>query len=189
MYTLGMDDRDILVHACCGPCSSASIERMLSDGWKPTLFFSNSNIFPQEEADRRYEALLIVAQAYKLPVIRELWDHGPWLEAVSGLEGEKEGGKRCEACFAYNLNEASRKAEELGFEHFCTTLTVSRFKNSKVIFRLGEQFPRFEKLDFKKKGGFDRSLVLSRELGLYRQRYCGCEFSLPSSQVSLNLRF
>lgn len=189
MYTLGMDDRDILVHACCGPCSSASIERMLSDGWKPTLFFSNSNIFPQEEADRRYEALLIVAQAYELPVIRELWDHGPWLEAVSGLEGEKEGGKRCEACFAYNLNEASRKAEELGFEHFCTTLTVSRFKNSKVIFRLGEQFPRFEKLDFKKKGGFDRSLVLSRELVLYRQRYCGCEFSLPSSQVSLNLRF
>ena len=181
MYTLGMDDRDILVHACCGPCSSASIERMLSDGWKPTLFFSNSNIFPQEEADLRYEALLIVAQAYELPVIRELWDHGPWLEAVSGLEGEKEGGKRCEACFAYNLNEASRKAEELGFEHFCTTLTVSRFKNSKVIFRLGEQFPRFEKLDFKKKGGFDRSLVLSRELGLYRQHYCGCEFSLPSS--------
>jgi predicted adenine nucleotide alpha hydrolase (AANH) superfamily ATPase len=154
---------------------------MLADGLHPTLFFSNSNIFPQEEAELRYEALLVVAKAYSLPVIREEWDHDSWLEAVSGLEGEREGGKRCEACFAYNLREASLKAEELGFSHFCTTLTVSRFKNSKTIFRVGEQFPLFEELDFKKKGGFDRSLVLSRELGLYRQHYCGCEFSIPSS--------
>ena len=153
---------------------------MLTDGWKPTLFFSNSNIFPQEEADLRYDALLTVAQAYSLPVIREVWDHDEWLDAVSGLEGEKEGGKRCEACFAYNLAQASQKAEQLGFSHFCTTLTVSRFKNSKTIFRVGEQFPLFEELDFKKKGGFDRSLVLARELGLYRQHYCGCEFSNPS---------
>ncbi len=152
---------------------------MLSEGWKPTLFFSNSNIFPQEEADRRYDALLTVARTYALPVIREKWNHDPWLEAVAGLEGEKEGGRRCEACFAYNLKEASLKAEALGFTHFCTTLTVSRFKNSKVIFKVGEQFPHFEQLDFKKKGGFDRSLVLTRELGLYRQHYCGCEFSLP----------
>ncbi|HAF85141.1 MAG TPA: hypothetical protein DCG32_01975 [Sphaerochaeta sp.] len=176
-----MDDRTILVHACCGPCSTASIERMLTEGWKPTLFFSNSNIFPQEEADLRYEALLAVARAYGVPVIREVWNHEGWLEAVTGLEAEKEGGRRCEACFAYNLSEASQKAEELGFEHFCTTLTLSRFKNSKTIFRVGERFPHFEELDFKKKGGFDRSLVLSRELGLYRQHYCGCEFSIPSS--------
>ncbi|MDY0288633.1 MAG: epoxyqueuosine reductase QueH [Sphaerochaeta sp.] len=176
-----MDDKDILVHACCGPCSTASIERMLSEGWKPTLFFSNSNIFPQEEADRRYDALQVVAQAYNLPVLRERWDHGPWLEAVEGLHEEREGGRRCEACFAYNLRQASLKAEALGFSHFCTTLTVSRFKNSKTIFSVGEQFPLFEQLDFKKKGGFDRSVVLTRELGLYRQHYCGCEFSRPPS--------
>lgn len=151
---------------------------MLSEGWKPTLFFSNSNIFPESEADLRYEALLTVATTYNLPIIREAWDHEPWLEAVSGLEQEKEGGLRCEACFAYNLAQASAKAEELGFSHFCTTLTVSRFKNSKTIFRVGEAFPHFEQLDFKKKGGFDRSLVLSKELGLYRQHYCGCEFSI-----------
>jgi len=181
LYTQTMDDHNILVHACCGPCSTASIERMLADGWKPTLFFSNSNIFPQEEAEHRYEALLTVAQTYHVPVIREVWNHDSWLGAVSGLEEEKEGGKRCEACFAYNLREASLKAEDLGFEHFCTTLTVSRFKNSKTIFRIGEQFPLFEELDFKKKGGFDRSIVLSVELGLYRQHYCGCEFSIPSS--------
>ena len=154
---------------------------MLADGWQPTLFFSNSNIFPQEEAELRYEALLTVAQTYDLPVIREVWDHNSWLEAVSGLEGEKEGGKRCEACFAYNLSEASHKAEELGFEHFCTTLTVSRFKNSKTIFRIGEQFPLFEELDFKKKGGYEESIKLSKELGLYRQQYCGCEFSKAES--------
>lgn len=183
LYTLTMQERDILVHACCGPCSTASIERMLADGWNPTLYFSNSNIFPQEEAERRYAALFQVSVIYNLPLIREVYSHEKWLDAVSGLEQEPEGGKRCEACFAYNLREASAKAEELGFSHFCTTLTVSRFKSSKTIFRVGEQFPLFENLDFKKKGGFDRSLVLSREMGLYRQHYCGCEFSLPSEKL------
>ena len=173
-----MEDNEILVHACCGPCSTSSIERLLSEGWKPVLYFSNSNIFPESEADRRYEVLLQVTKTYDLDVIRETYEHAPWLEAVAGFEAEKEGGQRCARCFAYNLKQASQKAEELGFSHFCTTLTVSRFKNSKLIFKVGEQFPHFEPIDFKKKGGFDRSIVLSKELNLYRQHYCGCEFSM-----------
>ncbi|NBK24891.1 MAG: epoxyqueuosine reductase QueH [Spirochaetia bacterium] len=172
-----MEEHDILVHACCGPCSTASIERMLEEGWNPVLHFSNSNIFPEQEADKRYEALLEVARVYNLKVIREHYDHQGWLDAVKGHEGEREGGSRCELCFAYNLREASEKAKQLGFLHFTTTLTVSRFKNSKTIFRVGEAFPGFEALDFKKKGGFEKSVALSKELGIYRQHYCGCEFS------------
>jgi predicted adenine nucleotide alpha hydrolase (AANH) superfamily ATPase len=150
---------------------------MLEEGWNPVLYFSNSNIFPEQEADKRYEALLEVARVYNLKVIREHYDHQGWLDAVKGHEGEREGGSRCELCFAYNLREASEKAKQLGFLHFTTTLTVSRFKNSKTIFRVGEAFPGFEALDFKKKGGFEKSVALSKELGIYRQHYCGCEFS------------
>lgn len=177
VYRNHMEEHDILVHACCGPCSTASIERMLEEGWKAVLFFSNSNIFPEQEAEKRYEALLEVARVYNLKVIREHYDHQGWLDAVKGHESEREGGSRCELCFAYNLREASEKAKQLGFAHFTTTLTVSRFKNSKVIFRVGEVFPGFEPLDFKKKGGFEKSVALSKELGIYRQHYCGCEFS------------
>lgn len=174
-----MEEKDILVHACCGPCSTASIERLLEDGWNPVLYFSNSNIYPMEEAERRYKALVEVAHTYSLKVIHEHYDHERWLESVKGHEGEREGETRCSLCFTYNLREASAKAEELGFKHFTTTLTVSRFKNSKIIFSVGEQFPGFEQIDFKKKGGFEKSVRLSRELGLYRQHYCGCEFSMP----------
>lgn len=173
-----METRDILVHACCGPCSTASIERMLAEGWNPVLYFSNSNIFPFEEAEKRFEELMKVAKIYHLEVIKEIYDHASWLTAMKGLEGEREGGGRCRKCFAYNLAQANAKAVELGFEHFTTTLSVSRFKNSATIFEVGEQYERFEALNFKKQGGFDRSNALSKEYGLYRQHYCGCEFSI-----------
>lgn len=179
-YGIDMQERDILVHACCGPCSTASIERMLEDGWNPVLYFSNSNIYPEAEAQKRFEALLDVAGKYDLRVIREQYNHQDWLEHIQGYEDQAEGGSRCRRCFSYNLHQASVKAQELGFFHFTTTLTVSRFKNSKLIFSVGEQFPYFEPIDFKKKGGFDKSVALSKELGIYRQNYCGCEFSMHS---------
>ncbi len=177
-YRIGMEERDILVHACCGPCSTASIERLVGEGWKPVLYFSNSNIFPQEEAQKRYEALLEVAQAYQLEVIAEHYDHESWLASIKGHEGEREGGSRCAKCFAYNLAQAASKARQLGYSHFTTTLTVSRFKNSSLIFSVGKQFEGFECIDFKKQGGFDKSVKLTKELGIYRQHYCGCEFSM-----------
>jgi predicted adenine nucleotide alpha hydrolase (AANH) superfamily ATPase len=177
-YRIGMEERDILVHACCGPCSTASIERLVGEGWKPVLYFSNSNIFPQEEAQKRYEALLEVAQAYQLEVIAEHYDHESWLASIKGHEGEREGGLRCAKCFAYNLAQAASKARQLGYSHFTTTLTVSRFKNSSLIFSVGKQFEGFECIDFKKQGGFDKSVKLTKELGIYRQHYCGCEFSM-----------
>ena len=171
-------EKKILLHCCCGPCSTSSIERLLSEGWFPVLFFSNSNIYPAAEFEKRYGELLKVAAFYGLEVIREEQDHDEWLASVSGHEGDREGGERCSLCFSYNLRRVAMKASELGIEHFTTTLSVSRFKNSRKIFTAGDVFDGFEEIDFKKKNGFARSIEISRQLGLYRQNYCGCEFSL-----------
>ncbi len=171
------NEKKILLHVCCGPCSTSSIERLLSDSWTPVLYFSNSNIDTKEEFEKRYKELLKVAALNNLEVIKDDYDHPSWLSAIKGYEKEREGGSRCLLCFEYNLRRAYMKAKELGISHFTTTLTVSRFKNSKAIFSIGEKFDGFEEIDFKKKDGFNRSIIISRKMGLYRQNYCGCEFS------------
>lgn len=176
-----MNGEIILVHCCCGPCSTASIERLLEDGWRPVLFFSDDNIFPHEEFVKRYENLLKVAEANSLEVIMDGYDHEAWRHFISGLESEPEHGERCVKCFRYNLKKTEAKARELGIKHFCTTLTVSRFKKSAVIFSQGEDLEGFEAIDFKKKDGFARSCALAKEMGLYRQSWCGCEFSMRSN--------
>ena len=172
------EDRRLLLHCCCGPCSTTCIERLLEEGIRPVLFFSNSNIFPSSEFEKRYGELLKVADHYGLQVIREEQDHDAWREAVRGHEDDREGGERCSLCFRYNLQAAAAKAHELGIPEFTTTLTVSRFKNSARIFAQGDDLEGFRKMDFKKRDGFNRSIQLSRQLDLYRQDYCGCEFSM-----------
>ena len=175
----------ILVHCCCGPCSTSSIQRLLDEGYQPVLCYGNSNIWPKEENDKRYAELLKVSQYYGgLEVVRLSYDHQSWLEFIQGLEAEPEHGKRCLKCFEFNLNEACKEAKKLGIKLFTTTLTVSRFKKSESIFSVGEKFEGFTKIDFKKKDGFTKSVKLSNQLGLYRQKYCGCEFSYASSLPS-----
>ena len=142
----------ILLHVCCGPCSTSSVERLISEGYEPVLFFSDSNIFPESEFLKRYENLLIVARRHGLEVILDDYDHAAWREAVKGHELDKEHGERCSLCFRFNLLRTAAKARELGIDE--------------------------QRIDFKKKDGFNRSVRLSREYGLYRQDYCGCEFSL-----------
>ncbi len=176
-------EKKILVHVCCGPCATSSVLRLLSEGWKPVLFFSNSNIWPRSEYEKRYENLLVVAGCYHVPVIKGQYDHDAWRNAVRGFEDEREGGERCSRCFRFNLLLAEARARQEGIGHFCTTLTVSRFKNSERIFREGEDLEGFEKIDFKKKDGFALSCTLSRQMGLYRQKYCGCEFSMRGENV------
>ena len=168
----------LLLHVCCGPCSTSSVERLLAEGYEPVLFFSDSNIFPYEEFMKRYENLLIVARHYGLETILDSWDHGQWLAYVRGHELDREHGERCSLCFRFNLLRAKAKADELGIHKFATPLTVSRFKSSKAIFAQGGDLGGFMEIDFKKKDGFNRSVQLSKELGLYRQDWCGCEFSL-----------
>lgn len=175
-----MENR-LLLHCCCAVCASGCIERLLNAGEKVTLFFANSNIAPEPEYRKRLEAMERLAEITGLELLEDCYDHPAWLEAVSGLEKEPERGARCPVCFRFSLERTARKAAELGIRRFTTTLTVSPLKNSRTIFEVGSAFPGFEPMDFKKKDGYLRSNILSREYGLYRQKYCGCEFSIQSS--------
>jgi predicted adenine nucleotide alpha hydrolase (AANH) superfamily ATPase len=175
-----MQDR-ILLHVCCAPCSTAAVERLVDEGWGVVLFFSNSNIHPEEEYCKRLAEARRLAGSMHLDLVEDAYDHGAWLECVRGLENEPERGKRCLKCFEYNLRRTALAMERMGLSGFTTTLTVSRHKSSRDIFAVGASLPGFVAMDFKKKDGYARSIELSRTLGLYRQAFCGCEFSLAAS--------
>ena len=175
----------LLLHACCGPCSSAVLER-LGRVFAVTLLYANPNIWPPEEyARRRDEQLSLLARlplVYPVRFVEEEYDHEAFLAAVQGLEAESEGGARCEQCFRLRLASAARHAQELGIRRFTTTLSVSPHKNAALLSALGEETAAAQGLvylpsDFKKENGYLRSQQLSEEYGLYRQDYCGCEFS------------
>lgn len=177
-----MDDA-ILLHCCCAVCASSCIERLLGEGRRVTLFFSNSNIAPKEEYDRRLDAMRKLAGIVGLELVVDDYDHAAWREAVAGLENEPERGKRCPACFRYSLARSAARAAELGIGHFTTSLTVSPLKDSRTIFAVGGAFPGFAAMDFKKRDGYLRSGILAKEYGLYRQKYCGCEFSYRPERI------
>ena len=181
--------KTLLLHSCCGPCSTACIERVLPD-WKVTIFYFNPCITDPEEYERRKEAQIQFLNAYNQGISEE--DHVDFIEGeydpegyfrmVEGYEDEPEGGGRCTLCFQQRLEAAARFAKEEGFMAFGTTLTVSPHKNYPLISAIGNQIAKdcqveFLDLDFKKKAGFQRSIQLSKEYDLYRQNYCGCEFS------------
>ncbi len=180
----------LLLHSCCGPCSSAVLER-LCPFFAVTVFYYNPNIQPREEFEKRLseqERLLreMTPAGQRVELLAGDWEEEKYLKAVRGLEKEKEGGKRCEACFRLRLQVTADRADALGFGFFTTTLTVSPHKNAALVNRegaLAEQghSARFLPADFKKRDGYLRSLLLSREYGLYRQDYCGCLFSRTAS--------
>ncbi len=169
----------LLLHCCCGPCSTSSIERLHDIGYEIQMFYSNSNIYPEAEWKKRYEELVKVGEHFSLPIINKEYHHDSWLKKIEGHEKDQEGKGRCALCFEYNLQEAAIEAKNRGISYFTTTLSVSPHKKSLTIFSIGEKKDGFVPIDFKKKGGFMRSIELSKMLNLYRQDYCGCEFSLP----------
>lgn len=171
----------LLLHVCCGPCASAVIERLVPR-FEVHCFWYNPNIQPEAEYQRRRAAMRAVAQAMQVTLIEAERDEASWEEAVAGLEEEPEGGRRCEVCFSYRLRRAAQYAAEHGFAHLATTLPVSPHKNQQLINQLGRQQAQqlglcFVAEDFRKRGGFQRSLELSEKWGLYRQNYCGCRYS------------
>lgn len=170
-----MNER-VLLHVCCAPCSTHAIA-VLKEGADVTLFFSNSNIFPYEEYSRRLHELKRIAKELDVKMIEDKYDHNAWLQFVKGLEGEPERGKRCLKCFEFNLIRTGAYAKRNGFDYFTTTLTISPHKNAEDIFRIGKDLGNFLAIDFKKNEGFKHSVEMSKKLGLYRQNYCGCEFS------------
>ena len=175
----------LFLHSCCGPCSSYVLE-YLARYFRITLFYYNPNMDSAEAYARRTDAvkLLLASAAYPHPVALQVapYDHGPFLLAAAGLENEPEGGARCTRCFELRLGEAARLAARGGFDYYAATLTVSPHKDALRINRIGREMGErygvaWLPSDFKKKEGFKRSTVLSKQYGLYRQDYCGCEFS------------
>ena len=184
----------VLLHACCGPCASACAPALVGSGHEVTLFFSNSNIDTAEEFERRRVAAAKLADSDGVGFVVDDYCHSDWLEKVArGFETEPERGVRCARCFRYNLSRAAEYAAANGYDAFATSLTVSPHKVSAQVFAAGRDAawiagtkkcggsaapaPAFLEIDFKKKNGFLLSLRRAAELGLYRQNYCGCEFS------------
>jgi len=173
---------NVLLHTCCGPCASACAPRLKDEGHSVTLFFANSNIDTKEEYERRLASARLLADAESVQIVPLPYDHDEWLrEVAQGYENEPERGERCRRCFRYNLAKTAEAATRLGCDAFTTSLTVSPHKPSQVIFGASDD-GRFLKIDFKKREGFKLSVKRAAELGLYRQSYCGCEFSRTRSK-------
>lgn len=175
----------LLLHACCAPCSSYCLE-YLSGYFEITVLYYNPNISPEEEFRKRAEEekRLISELPVKNPVTLVVDDYSPdeFFGAVKGLESAPEGGERCFVCYRLRLERAARYAKEHGFDYFCSTLSISPLKNAQKLNEISAELSEIYEVknlpnDFKKKGGYLRSIELSREYGLYRQNYCGCVFS------------
>ena len=180
---LGGRKARLLLHACCAPCSSASLE-YLTQHFSVDLLFYNPNISTEEEYNKRLCELKRFVCEYPFSntkVISPEWNHSEFLDAVKGLESLPEGGDRCKKCFMLRLGKTAELCYKLGYEYFATTLTISPLKNAEIINKCGislenEQIT-YLPTDLKKRGRYIRSIELSKEYCLYRQNFCGCEFS------------
>ena len=180
----------LLLHSCCAPCSSYTLE-YLSEIFDITVFYFNPNISPESEFEKRYneQKRLIESMPVKnrVSLIKGDYDYNEFLTVSKGLEDVREGGERCFKCYRLRLERTAQLAKEQGFDYFCTTLSISPLKNSQKIneigFEVAEKYGvKWLPSDFKKREGYKRSIELSREYDLYRQNFCGCVFS--KSEIS-----
>lgn len=181
----------LLLHSCCGPCSSYVLE-YLSQYFHITVFYYNPNIYPESEYGKRIreQQELISKMDLKNPVsfLAGEYEQEKFYEMAEGMEHLREGGARCMKCYELRLAETARRAAEGGFDYFTTTLSISPLKNAQKLNEIGVRIGReagveYLVSDFKKKNGYKRSVELSEEYGLYRQDYCGCEFSLAERRA------
>lgn len=181
----------LLLHSCCAPCSSYVLE-YLAEYFEITVFYYNPNIFPEGEYTKRIleQQMLIQDMKVKYPIsfIAGNYDREKFYESVAGLEHLKEGGERCFKCYELRLTEAAKLAKEGDFDYITTTLSISPVKNADKLNEIGvavaEKYGvQYLQSDFKKKNGYKRSIELSAEYGLYRQDYCGCEFSMNAREL------
>jgi predicted adenine nucleotide alpha hydrolase (AANH) superfamily ATPase len=171
----------LLLHICCGPCSTEVIKRLRAE-YEVVGYFYNPNIFPEDEYFRRLAQVQRVSALWHVLVDTGPYEHGRFLEAARGLEAEPEGGRRCEACYRLRLEAAAAQASANGCSVLASTLTIGPGKKASVINPIGREACsryglQFREEDWKKKDGHRHSVDLSRDLGLYRQTFCGCEFS------------
>lgn len=189
----------LLLHACCGPCSSYVLEYLFKF-FDITVFYYNPNIYPPAEYERRFAELRKLYEVFppalegKVKVVETEYEPEDFYKATGTRENPKlaaepEKGERCRRCYEFRLRRAYEYAAGNQFDYFCTTLSISPFKDAEKLNVIGEQLqqqaeangnvkgPRWLPSDFKKKGGFKRSLEISEEYGMYRQDYCGCIYS------------
>ena len=168
----------LLLHCCCAPCSSAVIER-IKEFFDITFYFFNPNIYPKDEYVLRQNEF----EKLGVKIIVEEYNHDEFLKLVKGYESEQEGGARCRICIAERLSKTFEYAVENNFDLVTTTLSISPHKDAEFINILGERLQekygvKYLHADFKKQNGYLRSIQICKELGIYRQDYCGCEFSI-----------
>ena len=205
--------KDVLLHACCAPCSSAIVEWMMANGVRPVIYYFNPNIWPREEYEIRKQESKRHAESLGLQWIDGDYNHEEWLGGVCGLEKaldpegrfqnemakEPERGRRCERCFTFRLIAAAQKAQELGIPYFTTTLASSRWKSIEQINQAGliaEQTisqhpspnlpsPKYWAQNWRKGGLYERRNQLLKEYNFYNQQYCGCEFSMRGKSTEI----
>lgn len=176
----------ILLHSCCGPCSTTVIN-ILSNYFYVDVLYYNPNIEPEKEyLKRKHEQIKFINEfngKYPVKLIDTDYDNEEFMESLHPLKDEKEGGARCSVCISKRMEYAAKKAKELGYDFFATTLTVSPHKNSELINNIGKNLEKKYNIkylysDFKKEDGYLKSIKYSKEYDLYRQNYCGCRYSI-----------
>ncbi len=179
----------LLLHTCCAPCSTHTI-KVLYEYFNLTVFFTNDNIYPFEE----YQKRLIEEEEYckklNIPVIHDTYDHSDYLNCVKGDEAKGEKSIRCYKCYTLRLEKTVQKASLLKFDFFTTSLSISPYKISRWINEIGyimEEKYNIKYLfsDFKKEEGYKDSIKMSLRENMYRQDYCGCEFSKQERNDSI----
>lgn len=184
----------LLLHCCCAPCSSHCLW-MLSNYFDITAYFYNPNITDYEEYIKRYKELLrFTKQVYEDRIDVKLENHEPqvFYEMARGMENLPERGERCYKCYRLRLEKTAAYAKKEGYDLFTTTLSISPHKNATWINEIGQEMGEkygveFLFSDFKKKNGYKHSIDLSHEYNLYRQDYCGCEFSRRAREEAKQL--
>jgi epoxyqueuosine reductase len=183
---LQMDNGEerLLLHSCCAPCSGEVMEALLASGIEYTVFFYNPNIHPRQEYELRKQENLRFAEKYHIPFIDADYDRDEWFARAKGMEWEPERGKRCTMCFDMRFERTALYAHENGFKVFTSSLGISRWKNMEQInesgIRAASHYPNLSYWTFnwRKQGGSQRMLEISKREEFYQQEYCGCAFSL-----------
>ncbi len=179
------EHKKFLLHICCAPCACGCLEALREENMELVLYFSNSNLNSRAEFERRLAAACTLSAAENLALEVDPYDHEGWLAKTSAWADEPEGGRRCRQCFEWALARAAQAADALNCAQFATSLTVSPHKSSALIFEIGGIHPKFQPWNFKKRDGYLKGIRRAQALNLYRQNYCGCEFSLRDRMASV----
>ena len=171
----------LLLHTCCAPCSTHTID-VLKDYFDITIFYSNSNIYPEEEFRKRLDEQIEYATRFNISVIEDTYNSKEFYETIKGHELDGEKSKRCYLCYEMRLRHTIERAKALGFDYFTTSLSISPYKVTRWINEIGYELEQIYGIkylysDFKKENGYKESIRISQENNMYRQDYCGCVFS------------